>query len=63
MSRFDRRLKGVSDRPGSGVCKTDPAPFRMMGGMLRNRARRKTMPSVSVSQNISDNTEIGRAHV
>ena len=44
MSRFDRRLKGVSDRPGSGVCNTAPPPFRMMGGLMRNRVRRNSMP-------------------
>jgi len=44
MSRFDRRLKGVSDRPGSGVCSTGPPPFRMMGGLMRNRVRRNSMP-------------------
>ena len=44
MSRFDRRLKGVSDRPGSGVCSTAPPPFRMMGGLMRNRNRRNSMP-------------------
>lgn len=44
MSRFDRRLKGVSDRPGSGVCSTAPPPFRMMGGLMRNRVRRNSMP-------------------
>ena len=46
MSRFDRRLRGVSDRPGSGVCSTAPPPFRMMGGLMRNRNRnrRNSMP-------------------
>ena len=47
MSRFDRRLKGVSDRPGSGVCSTDPPKFKMMGGILRNRARRNSMPATN----------------
>ena len=47
MSRFDRRLKGVSDRPGSGVCSTAPPPFRMMGGLLRNRVRRNSMPATN----------------
>ena len=57
MSRFDRRLKGVSDRPGSGVCSTGPPPFRMMGGLMRNRVRRNSMPVTNrVVNNQSVNT-------
>lgn len=59
MSRFDRRLKGVSDRPGSGVCSTAPPPFRMMGGLMRNRNRnrRNSMPVTNrVVNNQSVNT-------
>ena len=59
MSRFDRRLKGVSDRPGSGVCSTQPPKFKMMGGLLRNRIRRNSMPatnSIVNNKSVNSNT-------
>ena len=59
MSRFDRRLKGVSDRPGSGVCSTAPPPFRMMGGLMRNRNRnRNRRNSMPVTNRVVNNQSI-----
>ena len=59
MSRFDRRLKGVSDRPGSGVCSTAPPPFRMMGGLMRNRNRnRNRRNSMPVTNRVVNNQSV-----